>query len=288
MTDYVLEPEAQEIADATANPPYLYDLGPEGARKVLDDIQAAAIEKAEVGEDTWFTVPAAVGDVRVRLLKPLGASGPLPVILYIHGGGWILGNSNTHDRLIRELCAGTRAAVAFVEYDRSPEARYPSRSSRPTQLPSGSPSMASTTDWTRAGCPSPVDSVGGNMSAAVAIMAKHSRRRSFVQQRVLTRHRRGTGHLQLPNVRRRPLPARRGHGVVLERLHSLRRPPQRKEITASPLRASIDELRDCRQLHHRRPDDVLRDDGESLRRQADPVRCAHDPASLQRHHSRTS
>ena len=52
-------------------------------------------------------------------------TGPLPVILYMHGGGWVLGNADTHDRLVRELAVGAGAAVAFVEYDRSPEARYP-------------------------------------------------------------------------------------------------------------------------------------------------------------------
>ena len=63
MTDVVLEPAAQAIADATSKPPFLYELGPEGARKLLDDLQAAPIDKAEVGEDTWITVPAEVGDV---------------------------------------------------------------------------------------------------------------------------------------------------------------------------------------------------------------------------------
>ena len=121
----VLEPAAQAIADATANPPFLYEIGPEAARKVLDDLQAAPVDKVEVGEDKWITVPAEVGDVQVRLLKPVGASGSLPVILYVHGGGWILGNSGTHDRLIRELAAGANAALVFVEYDRSPEVQYP-------------------------------------------------------------------------------------------------------------------------------------------------------------------
>ena len=61
----------------------------------------------------------------VRIVTPVGAEGPMPVILYIHGGGWILGNAGTHDRLVRELAVGVDAAVVFVEYDRSPEARFP-------------------------------------------------------------------------------------------------------------------------------------------------------------------
>ena len=60
MTEPVLEPAAQELADATAPPPFLYELGPEGARKVLDDLQAAPVEKPDVDEK-WITVPAEVG-----------------------------------------------------------------------------------------------------------------------------------------------------------------------------------------------------------------------------------
>jgi acetyl esterase len=66
-----------------------------------------------------------VGDARVRIIRPQGATGTLPVIVYMHGGGWILGNAATHDRLVRELAVGARAALAFVEYPNSPEARYP-------------------------------------------------------------------------------------------------------------------------------------------------------------------
>ena len=61
MNEVSLEPAAQEIADATAHPPFLYELGPEGARKVLDDIQAAPIRKLDVDEK-WVTVPADVGE----------------------------------------------------------------------------------------------------------------------------------------------------------------------------------------------------------------------------------
>ena len=53
-------------------------------------------------------MPAAVGDVRVRLIRPRGATGTLPVVVYMHGGGWVLGNAATHDRLVRELAVGAR------------------------------------------------------------------------------------------------------------------------------------------------------------------------------------
>jgi acetyl esterase/lipase len=151
MTQLVLETAAQGIADATSTPPFLYQLGPAGARKVLDDIQAAPIDMPDVDEK-WITVPAEVGDVRVRIVKPLGASGLLPTILYVHGGGWILGNAGTHDRLVRELATGVEAAVVFVEYHRSP---------RRTRPRSGSRSTAPARDSTPRGWPLPATPSAG-------------------------------------------------------------------------------------------------------------------------------
>src|SRR3954453_20274710 len=89
MSEHILEPAAQEFANLTSQPPFLYELGPVGARKVLDDVQAAPIAQPEVDEQ-WITVPAEIGDVRVRVVKPVGGADVLPVILYLHGGGWIL------------------------------------------------------------------------------------------------------------------------------------------------------------------------------------------------------
>ena len=171
QTNIVLEPAAQEIADATSKPPFLYELDYPAARKVLDDIQAAPIEKLPIDEE-WITVPAAVGDARVRLIKPKGAEGILPVIVYMHGGGWVLGNAATHDRLVRELAVGARAALAFVEYPNSPEAHYP------VAIEQG----YATAQWiVREGRSKGLDpsriavigeSVGGDMTAALALMAK--------------------------------------------------------------------------------------------------------------------
>lgn len=166
----VLEPASQAFVEATAAPPFLYELTPDEARKVLDDVQAAPIDKLPVDEH-WITVPADVGDVQVRIVRPAGVEGTLPVILYMHGGGWVLGNAATHDRLVRELACGAGAAVAFVEYDRSPEARYP------VAIEQG---YATARFITREGAAHGLDpermaiagdSVGGGMTAAIALMA---------------------------------------------------------------------------------------------------------------------
>ncbi len=177
----VLETASQEFVEETSKPPFLYELTPAEARKVLDDVQAAPIDKLPV-DDRWMTVPTEVGDVRVRIVRPPDASETLPVILYMHGGGWVLGNADTHDRLVRELAVGTGAAVAFVEYDRSPEVHYP------VAIEQG----YATARWiVREGAGNQLDpdrmavagdSVGGGMTAALALMASERGDVRFVQQ----------------------------------------------------------------------------------------------------------
>ena len=93
----VLEPASQALVEATAGPPFMHELSPAEARAVLDELQGAPIDKLPVN-DRWSTVPADVGDVRVRIVRPPNAVGTLPVILYVHSGGWVLGNTDTHDR----------------------------------------------------------------------------------------------------------------------------------------------------------------------------------------------
>ncbi|HTZ93188.1 MAG TPA: alpha/beta hydrolase [Streptosporangiaceae bacterium] len=177
----VLEPPAQKVAEAFSKPPFLWEMTPADARKVLQDAQAAPVSKPDVDEE-WITVPSPMGDARVRIVKPKGATGMLPVVVYMHGGGWILGNAGTHDRLVRELAVGSGAAIAFVEYPNSPEARYP------TAIEQG----YATAQWiTRNGASKGLDaqrmavageSVGGNMAAALALMAKERGDVTFVQQ----------------------------------------------------------------------------------------------------------
>ena len=184
MTDQpriVLEPAAQALVEATASPTFLSDLGPAGARKVLDDLQAAPIAKLAIDEE-WVTVPAKVGDVRVRIVKPAGAAGELPVVVYMHGGGWILGNAHTHDRLVRELAVGAGAAVAFVEYTPSPEAQYPVAIEQGYAAAQWITTKGASIGLDAARMAVAGESVGGNMTAALALMAKERRDVTFVQQ----------------------------------------------------------------------------------------------------------
>jgi acetyl esterase len=265
MSEPILEAAAQEIAEATSKPPFLYELGVEGARKVLDDIQAAPVEKLDVDEK-WITVPAQVGAVKVRLVKPVAAPDVLPVILYVHGGGWILGNAGTHDRLVRELAVGVNAAVVFVEYDRSPEARYP------VAIEQG----YATARWiTEHGASEGLDasrlavagdSVGGNMSAALTIMAKRRGDVTFVHQSLyypVTDAGQDTASYR--EFADGPYLTARAMAWFWDAYTT--DPGQRAEITASPLRASLDELAGLPPAFVVVDEnDVLRDEGEAYAR----------------------
>jgi acetyl esterase len=275
----VLEPAAQQVADAFSKPPFLYEMAPVDARKVLEDAQSAPVSKLPVDEE-WITVPASVGDARVRVIKPPGATGMLPVIVYMHGGGWILGNAGTHDRLVRELAVGARAALAFVEYPNSPEARYP------TAIEQG----YATAQWiTRNGASKGLDasrmavageSVGGNMTAALALMAKERGDVTFVQQSMyypVTDAAMNTASYD-----------QFATGYYLSRAAMrwfwdayITDPAQRAEITASPNQASVEQVAGLPPTYLCVDEaDVLRDEGEAY---AAKLRSAGVPVTAVRY-----
>jgi acetyl esterase len=265
MTRHVLEPAAQQFADATSKPPLLYQLGVEGARKVLDDVQAAPIAKLDVDEK-WITVRAGVGDVRVRIVKPVGAAGLLPTVLYVHGGGWILGNAGTHDRLVRELAVGVSAAVAFVEYDRSPEAHYPVAIEQAYATARWITQQGQTEGLDASRLAIAGDSVGGNMTAAVAILAKQRGDVRFVHQSMYYPV---TDAAQDTDSYREFAdgPFLTANGMAWFWDASLPDQSKRAEITVSPLRASIQDLAGLPEAFLIVDEnDVLRDEGEAYAR----------------------
>lgn len=265
MNKHYLEPEAQQLADATAQPPYFYEMTPAEARKVLDDVQAQPIKKPDVDEK-WISVPAPVGDVRVRIVKPVGSTGALPAILYIHGGGWVLGNAGTHDRLVRDLATGVDAAVVFVEYDRSPEARYPVaiEQAYATAQWITSHGAEEGIDATRIAVAG--DSVGGNMAAAVAIMAKQRGDVTFCHQSLfypVTDAAQDTdSYVEFADG-----PFLLAKSMAWFWNAYLPDEDKRGEITASPLRATLEELAGLPEAFVVVDEnDVLRDEGEAYAR----------------------
>src|SRR6266481_4133850 len=123
----VLEPKTQKFIDAVnaqGGTP-LYERSYKDARKVLEDAQSGNVTKLPASIEERVLPVGPTGEVSVRIYRPKGSAGLLPVVMYFHGGGWILGSKNTHDRLLRDLVNGTNAAFVFVNYTPSPEVQFP-------------------------------------------------------------------------------------------------------------------------------------------------------------------
>ncbi|MFG2429086.1 alpha/beta hydrolase [Streptomyces sp. NPDC048590] len=169
----VLDAAAQAFAEATSQPPFLYQIPVPDGRKAVDDVQSGEGVPLPAVEEEWITVQGGpTGTVRTRIVRPAGITGPLPVVLYIHGAGWVFGNAHTHDRLVRELAVGTGAAVVFPEYDLSPEARYPVAIEQNYTVARWITTEGHQKNLDGQRLAVAGDSVGGNMSAALTLMAK--------------------------------------------------------------------------------------------------------------------
>jgi acetyl esterase len=259
----ILEPEAQKFVDDTANPPYLFDLGPEKGRETVDQVQSGPIHKLPVDVENLMIEGGSSGRVSIKILRPKNAPENLPVILYTHGAGWVFGNAGTHDRLIRELAVGSQSAVVFTNYSLSPEAKYPIAieevyTTLEWIVNDGSKHGMDPNNITVAG-----DSVGGNMSAAITLMAKE-RRGPVIRKQLLfypvtdasfdteSYKQFATGYFL------------RRDGMQWFWDQYTTDPQQRAEITASPLRATTEQLKGLPEaLVITAEADVLRDEGEA-------------------------
>ncbi|MET7684023.1 alpha/beta hydrolase [Streptomyces sp. NPDC005423] len=275
----VLEPAAQAFVEATANPPYLFDLAPAEGRKAVDEVQSGPVTAPDVDEE-WITIPGGpTGTVRTRIVKPAGSTGTLPVILYIHGAGWVFGNAHTHDRLVRELATETNAAVVFPEYDLSPEARYPTAIEQNYTVAQWITTHGPTKNLDPTRIAAVGDSVGGNMTAALTLMAKE-RGDVTIRRQVLfypvtdaafdtsSYHQFATGYFL------------RRDGMQWFWDQYTTDEAQRAEITASPLRATTEQLTGLPPaLVITGEADVLRDEGEAY---ANKLRSAGVPVTAVR------
>ena len=259
-----LEPQAQAFVDATSEPPFLYQLTPEEGRKAVDGVQDSEIWKPEIDEE-WITVQGGpTGSVPVRIVKPQGSTGTLPVILYTHGAGWVFGNAHTHDRLVRDLAVGANAAVVFPEYDRSPEASYPVANEQSYAVAQWvvAGGAAKGLDGSRMAVAG--DSVGGNMAIALTLMAKERGDVSFVQQ-VLFYPVTDAGFDtdSYDEFAEGYFLSREGMKWFWDQYTTSEE--ERAEITASPLRATTEQLTGLPPaLVITAAADVLRDEGEAF------------------------
>nr|WP_246314221.1 alpha/beta hydrolase fold domain-containing protein [Kineococcus aurantiacus] len=276
-----MEPVAQAFADANSTPPFLYQLPPEEGRKIAETVQTdptPTLPDADVSDLTVEGGPT--GSVRVRIVRPAGATGVLPVVLYVHGLGWVFGGPVTHDRLIREIAVGVGAAVVFPDYDLAPEAKYP------TQVEQ----VHAVAEWIRDNGPDEHldtsriavagDSVGGNMATVATILAKQRGGVDFKAQLLyypVTDANFDTGSYE--QFAEGYFLAREGMKWFWDQYTT--DPAQRAEITASPLRASTEDLAGLPPAPVVTGEaDVLRDEGEAY---AAKLRAAGVPVTAVRY-----
>jgi acetyl esterase len=248
--------------EAQGGPP-LYTLSPADARNVLVNVQKSVNIAKPPTDSEDRTIPGGpTGTISLRIIRPQSVIGPLPGILYFHGGGWVLGDKETHDRLVREIARGAQATVVFVDYERSPEARYPvaiEQAYAATQWVAKNAASIGV-DPTRlivAG-----DSVGGNMVAAVTLLARE-RGTPKIDFQILC-YPVTDANLNTPSYQAF------GDGYWLTRASmkwfwdSYTPEAARNEPTVSPLRAPLEQLRGLPPaLIITNENDVLRDEGEA-------------------------
>src|SRR5262245_62171950 len=275
MTDPAARPGVQRHiraflqAIATGGSKPIDRMTPREARAVLETLQSSVkvdLPHADVAERTIRTERQTI---KVVVVRPPGVPGRLPVFMFFHGGGWVLGDFPTHERLVRDLVVGSGATAVFVEYDRSPEAHYPVAINQ----------AYAATSWVAAhGDEIGVDggrlavagnSVGGNMAAVVALMAKDRGRPHIRCQMLLW----PVTNAALDTASYAEFAA----GYFLTR--SMMKwfwdsyttdPRERQDVHASPLQAANERLRGVAPAIIQTAEmDVLRDEGEAYARKLD-------------------
>jgi acetyl esterase len=155
--------------------PPLYTLSPEKARAVLNGLQAAYPVQKLPADIENRTIPGGPNGTKVSItiVRPPNTSNEtLPVVIYTHGGGWVLGGFNTHDRLVREIANKAHVAIVFVNYTPSPEAKYPFSLEQAYAATKWVAQNGQTIHVNASRLAVVGDSVGGNMAAAVTLLAK--------------------------------------------------------------------------------------------------------------------
>jgi acetyl esterase/lipase len=251
-----------EKINAAHGPP-LYEMSVDEARNVLTKVQDIGIPKmpADVRE---INIPGGPkGNIPAHIVRPKGSTEALPAIMYFHGGGWVLGDFNIFERLIRELANQVNAAVIFVDYTRSPEARYPvaiEQDYRATEYvaENGDKLNVDSSKLAIAG-----DSVGGNMTAVISMLAKQRKGPKIKYQVLFYPVTDASFDTQSYGQ------FASGYWLAREGMkwfwdNYLQDKEARKQPTASPLRASVDQLRGLPPaLVVTNEYDVLRDEGEA-------------------------
>jgi acetyl esterase len=148
----------------------LETVGPEAARKVLENAQASVEVDVSGIDESTRTIQTDAGPIELNIVRPEGKTEKLPAFMFIHGGGWVLGDYPTHKRLVRDIVVESGYPAVFINYTRTPEAVYPTQVNQ---------TYAATKWVAENGDEINIDgrrlavvgnSVGGNMTAATTLM----------------------------------------------------------------------------------------------------------------------
>ena len=153
----------------------IYQMTYEQARLFLEKLQADSHQNIDADIEDKAVYTENSGTVDLRIVRPKNLQDNiLPVILYIHGGGWVMGGKNTHDMLIRKLALATSSVVVFPEYSLSPEAKFPIALYQCYDVLKYLYSFPDEFNIDNKKIVIAGDSAGGNMTASIALMSKYS------------------------------------------------------------------------------------------------------------------
>jgi len=263
----LLEPRAQAFIDrlATSGTPSVHMVSFADAHRILALLQSGPVaEQPCLVEDRTFPV-GPTGAIDVRIVRPKDANGLLPAILYLHGGGWVMGGKESHDRLVRELANGAQAAVFFVDYTLAPVAQYPFQNEQAYAVLKYVAENSDQLDIDAWRIAVAGDCAGGNMAAAVTLLAKERRGPNIVFQLLFCPLVSDVIDTRTPTFEDDPWLTRSTVQGFLDAFF-----PDfasRQHVTAFPLKASLEQLNDLPDaLIIVAENDVLRDQGEAYAR----------------------
>src|SRR6476620_9325525 len=254
-----------KVLNSAGGPP-LEALPPLDAREVLVNAQASVQVDLSGIEESEKTITADGYTIKLNVVRPEGITGKLPVFIFIHGGGWVLGDYPTHKRMVRDLVVLTGFSGVFVNYTPTPDAKYPQAINE----------IYAATKWVAEhGDEIEVDgknlavvgnSVGGNMTAATALKAKENGgpkiKLHIMMWPVTDANFERESFTEFGDKRFLTTP-------LMKWMWDLYTtdPNQRKEIHASPLQATVDQLKGLPPaLIQVAESDILRDEGEAYGR----------------------
>ena len=265
-TDTHLSPVVRTFLKAIHGAPGIETLSKEDARKVLEGAQASVQYDYSQVTDSEKTIITDGLTVKLNIMRPKGVNGILPVFIFVHGGGWIIGDYPTHKRMMRDLVVGSGAVGVFVEYTRTPEAQYPTAVNEVYAAAKWVAEHGSDINVDGKKLAIVGNSAGGNMAAVVSIMAKE-RKGPEIKTAILMWP---TTNTDFTTESFKAFGADRFLTTrFMEKLYDLYVPDhaKRNDIHVSPLLATVDQLKGLPPtLIQVAENDVLRDEGEAYGR----------------------